>query len=465
MANALAANYNCNQNIAIALWQLTRQMVAAGWTHLASSLGAALSIVPGTDEWNVSKGTWSAGAIIGNWWLGQGPITLRIPNTVAATGTFIRGETITQATSGATGELVGEVWDGVSLGYLVVMPMTGTFDNTHVITGLSSGATVTPNGTIALFTRQVVFWLGAVSGTTQTSCIFHIYYQCTDSVSEAASQFSAAARLAAVTTTVAPGGAGAGAKSFPADGTGTFVPYGTGGSGAAATGATALGTNTSCGLAQIMVANATPGAGLSADGSFVFAVGSPAINAGAYCGFAFQRLDNTEPGDVENYSWLCGGQTGTFNRTTQLAGAPQSGSNDAFGSGTAVGSIGYSGQPNWRRRGMTAYGGEGQWVITKPCKLYFAISGNAGTIMSQGVGDNERMASALVQSQVREPIWLICVDASFKVRKGTARWLFQVQGNNGCDTYDSKSWIQLSNTNQPALVAGPWDGVTIPQNA
>jgi len=85
--------------------------------------------------------------------------------------------------------------------------------------------------------------------------------------------------------------------------------------------------------------------------------------------------------------------------------------------------------------------------------------------MSQGVGDNERMASALVQSQVREPIWLICVDASFKVRKGTARWLFQVQGNNGCDTYDSKSWIQLSNTNQPALVAGPWDGVTIPQNA
>jgi hypothetical protein len=452
--------------MAIAIWQLTRQMVAAGWTHVASSLAATLSITIADDKWNTTKATWSSTVVQGNWWCGQGPVTWRIPYTTATVGVFIRGETVTQAVSGATGELIGQVWDGVSLGYAVVMPMTGTFNNTDIITGNSSGATLTPSGTIATFTRQIVFWLGLVTGTNQNSCTAHIYYQCTDSVGEASAQFSAAARLAAVTATVAPGGASSGANVYPPDGTGTYTVHGTGGSGSATTGADMLGYNTACGLAQIMVANATPGAGLSADGSFIFAVGSPNVNAGAYCGFAFQRLDNTEPGDVENYGWVSGSYTGTMSRTVAYCNAnPQIGCDDAFGSTGSPGGIWNCNQPNWRRRGMAAYGGEGQWVLVKPCKLYFSASSNSGIVMNQGVGDNERMATSLVQTQVREPLWLICTDATFKIRKGTTRWIFQVQGNNGCDTYDNKFWVQLSNSNQPALVVGPWDGVTTPQNA
>jgi hypothetical protein len=56
-------------------------------------------------------------------------------NTVV--GTFTVGETVTQATSGATG--VVRKWDPVAL-KLHLTQMTGTFDITHVVTGGSSTA-------------------------------------------------------------------------------------------------------------------------------------------------------------------------------------------------------------------------------------------------------------------------------------------------------------------------------------
>jgi hypothetical protein len=54
------------------------------------------------------------------------------------TGTFVLGETVTQATSGATGVVLAVITGGVYLG-----SVTGTFDNTHVITGGTSTATGT----------------------------------------------------------------------------------------------------------------------------------------------------------------------------------------------------------------------------------------------------------------------------------------------------------------------------------
>ncbi len=60
----------------------------------------------------------------------------RLPlNTVV--GTFTVGETVTQATSGATG-IVG-TWDSVNK-VLILTQATGTFDITHVVTGGSSAA-------------------------------------------------------------------------------------------------------------------------------------------------------------------------------------------------------------------------------------------------------------------------------------------------------------------------------------
>lgn len=61
--------------------------------------------------------------------------------TGAFTGTFVLGETVTQATSGATG--VVEAISTTAPSALVLKSVTGTFDATHVLTGGTSGATAT----------------------------------------------------------------------------------------------------------------------------------------------------------------------------------------------------------------------------------------------------------------------------------------------------------------------------------
>jgi len=60
-------------------------------------------------------------------------------NNALATGTFAQGETITQATSGAQG-----VVTSVQTGYLYYKLTSGTFNTTNLVTGGSSGATMTP---------------------------------------------------------------------------------------------------------------------------------------------------------------------------------------------------------------------------------------------------------------------------------------------------------------------------------
>lgn len=60
--------------------------------------------------------------------------------TGAFTGTFVLGETVTQATSGATGVVLAI---STSPTALVLKSVTGTFDATHVLTGGTSGATAT----------------------------------------------------------------------------------------------------------------------------------------------------------------------------------------------------------------------------------------------------------------------------------------------------------------------------------
>jgi hypothetical protein len=59
-------------------------------------------------------------------------------NTISLTGTFTVGETITQATSGATGTVTS-----VQTGYIYYKGVSGTFNGTNVITGGTSGATAT----------------------------------------------------------------------------------------------------------------------------------------------------------------------------------------------------------------------------------------------------------------------------------------------------------------------------------
>lgn len=464
MANASALNYNCNNNAITAIWKLTRLMIQAGWVHKASAIGASKSTV--TDLW-ATYATWIGSLTSGNWILLEGPNTLRIPFTTAP-GAMRRGETIVQNVTGAQGELVSWVWDGVSLGYAVVQPMSGVFNTSDTIVGVISGQTFTPNGTIADFRRQVVIWLYNNAGTNFPTHQLHIYYQCCDSVAEATEQFSDATRMAAATATVCPGGAAAGANAFPSATSGSFVVLGQGGAGTVGNNVSPLtGSNQQVGLAQIFVANATPAAGVAADGSFILACGAPTLNPGAFVGFAFLRCDHGDAGDVEPYGWI-NMRTGS---PTRLFSNGSTSNADQFGeltTGNGEAIARDCNQPNWRRRGMSAYGGDGGFVQCQIAQLAVPLGSTNESfqkVQHRNAGSADTVAPALTTIFNREPLWLIGTNVGGKTRKGQLRWLYTVEGGNGCDTYDNKQFVQLSNLNQPAIVGGFWDGVSVPTNA
>lgn len=77
--------------------------------------------------------------------------TQAIPGTLS--GTFTDGETVTQATSGATGKVYGAS-QGATHAHLVIHTVTGTPNGANVWTGGTSGQTVTPSGTPAARTND-----------------------------------------------------------------------------------------------------------------------------------------------------------------------------------------------------------------------------------------------------------------------------------------------------------------------
>ncbi len=60
-----------------------------------------------------------------------------------ASGTFVLGESVSQATSGATGVVLAVTTAGITVG-----TVSGTFDTTHVVTGGTSSATMTPSSVV-----------------------------------------------------------------------------------------------------------------------------------------------------------------------------------------------------------------------------------------------------------------------------------------------------------------------------
>ena len=86
----------------------------------------------------------------------------------------IRGENVTQTTTGAQGEVVGINFDFLTgTGYLVVFPRNngsggGPFgwDGTNTITGATSGAVWTPTATPTEFIREIVMWAPTAITTT-----------------------------------------------------------------------------------------------------------------------------------------------------------------------------------------------------------------------------------------------------------------------------------------------------------
>lgn len=102
-------------------------------------------------------------------WLGAAKYdcgTVKLPGTL--NGTFTDGETVTQATSGATAVVYG-AGQGVSATYLLVKYLTGFPDNSHTWTGGTSGKTVTPSdGAIATVTDSKLSFVVTSEGYTGT---------------------------------------------------------------------------------------------------------------------------------------------------------------------------------------------------------------------------------------------------------------------------------------------------------
>ncbi len=499
MANVIIPNFSpisvstVNDAFSI-IWKLSRAMKAAGWVYKSSSDGTTKDTT-GTatnDKWGGNAnplldtypsfpgGNTAAQA----WWNAQGPSTLKIPigaAQVAGTYTgFMRGENVTQATTGAQGEIIGYLFDGYAqTGFLVVMPrVDGSgadphgWDHTHVITGSLSGATVTPSATVIEFVREIVFW----KDTTLTN-LTH-YVQCVDQSAESTSRFSVLAGSAGCTATVAPGGGGTG-NTFPT--LGSYTAGGTGGSQSAnAVGLSAsLYSSFNVAKVQIIAANASYSNGISADGTFMFAIGSGSNGTNAaspdwnyYTLQGFMRVDNQEDGDVDPYvSYVVSGDllyTGPA-ASGKLADGSTNILTQAINSNWNLNGRQFFRM--WRRRGFSS---NDAFVNGGPAYIanFAGGGGSLNTPISTPPHDRDRVANAFTDTYVGDDIWAINSNTSQKIRKGVLRWVRLISGNVN-DAYgfnNLRSWVAISsaiymmgatNNGQSGLLIGPWDGTSI----
>ncbi len=452
---------------------------------------------------------------VGAWWLCQGPTIVKVPiGTNVVTGTFIRGENVTQTATGAQGELLGYAPDSSGgTGFLVIAPrVIGTGSDagpaadtnmtygwnitTDTVTGATSGATVTSTaGPPIAYIRETMFWKNT-GGASSTGGTGHVYHQCIDQnpvgsespITTTTGRFSfMASTLSQISGTVPPASSTGGSpvtNGFPttAQGSGsyigTYVVEGEGGSGSASTGAvqwTGSVNPTSPGKAQLLCANNIEQQLVSADGSWGYYQSCSSIG---FQGFAYHRMDNQEDGDLDPYV-----HQGNFAGTILVA-SPTRQTETGTGSGSALDNMS-TGQPwlgtnqghgwkGFRRRGLnntasvqtTEYY---SWFST--AWLYDNGTGAQGQILVNNSGNVDQVATSVSLTYVREPIWLYVSPSNVqnngvRMRKGSPRWLFLTMGSGVLSTFDTKSWIILSTygatANLVPMVVGPYDGATTP---
>lgn len=456
-------------------WLITKY-VSATSVEIENPLAVA-ETTPGTATWTETSSVTDTMPVAfqgvsgsGAWWCAEGPSTMKIPiGATVPTGTFIRGENVVQTTTGATGEILGVMTDVVGgAGHLVIAPRaSGTgagprgWGSANTITGSTSGATIVSAGTPIEYVRELVIWKGSASAV-----FGHMYFQCIDSANESTpgatvGRFSEMAALGTCTASVAPGGATGGAPStngFPT--IGTYVICGQGGPATLATNQTRLFSGYSStdayGVCNAMCANNIEDVGISQDGSYILTISATA--GSAYMGSAFQRCDDGEEGDVDPYvHWQVGAAnydaapstTARTIRSLEAAGVP------ATMTSAYIATNAYTPFIGSRRRGFAT---EDTHQFFQGAYLTY---GTAVAIIAQNPGSADRVATAPVNTAVREPIVVHSTQYARKMRKGTLRWMYWVQGGSALDTYDTKSWVQLGTT-AIATVGGPWDGVTTP---
>lgn len=457
MANAQLENYALasSTNFFSAIWALTRALKAAGYTHLGSADGSAKNTDGATDKWGNTGSplteTYPTGLdSVAAWWLGQGPSTLKIEMTSAPSvgpsgSDFIPDEPVTQATSGATGQFLGYDFSS-GTGHAVILPRTGTFNGTNVITGSYSGATFTATA-VKTFVREVLFWK-TTNTTSGIACV-----QCVDSSAESSSRLSSLLTATGCTATVAPGGGGTG-NSFPSVGSWAMR-----GDIATPTHATWFGISSNGGKAQILVANATPAAGVSADGSWMVGVGNPGQSATSFEFLAFERCEKGEPADIDPYV--------TIGMTTTLANAgavrTTSASTAPFVATTlfTVGNNGSAHVKGWRRRGFATSDAFASFKSLNP----FSVQDNV-SISAENNATPQTIACSYAASPPRR-LWPIEFESAVnttKMTKGRARHLKMIQGGTTFDTTDTKGkfLIAVTTGSQGSIIHALADGSTTP---
>lgn len=447
MANAYAINfsYQSSSNTFSGIWKLSRVMKAAGWTVPVSSNGTTKSI--GVDYWGsgadpLTDSYPTSVDSTASWIVMRGPSTIKLSFT-SAPGNLLRGESVTQATSGATGELLGLVWDSASTaGWAVIMPRTGTFNGSNVVTGAISSATFTPTA-YKEYVREVVFAKSS-SNTTQGT----IYYICADVSGESASLFSSLSS----TASVFPGGGGAG-NTFPSI---AMCVKGAAGSVSHVNWTT---SSSLASLGQTACVNATPSAGVSADGSF-YLIYNFTNNATPQI-IGFSRCYDTEPADIDPYVFISPGTAtvASYTNSTSVT-APTtalsysnwlqlSGSTSAF----YFGYVSRGGEP---ARDKGALYLDGLSASGNPLAFYTNVHLRCANF--PGASSN--------CPPIRYNAHLYAPRTTEIFYKGRPKWFFLVGSGNKFETLDSKSYFIIVSkdtaSGNPAIAVGPLDGSTTP---
>jgi hypothetical protein len=441
-----------------AIWKLTRALKKAGWTYLASGDGTAkdTSGAAASDRWGGAADPASdvyPTALDGAaaWWNAQGPTTLKLSMASAPTAAFFRGETVAQASTNAEGELLGLDFDAASgQGHAVILPRTGTFDASHVISGVSTGTAFTPTA-LRTFVMEIVFWKSGAN-TTQGS----IYLQRVSVEDEGASRFSALATQAGCTPSVAPGGGGTN-NAFPT--AGSYV-----GCGAqianSITHANWFQVAGNLGRAQIVATNCAGASGLSPDGSFWVLMGDTSSTTQAQF-FAYMRTDSGEDADLDPFVWTKHSAT-AYNsanvRVDASGGSPLSGSN--LFTGVNPYNVAWRG---WRRRGFPT---SDTFVPLTTAGLAYLTQASTLPLLADNAS-TETVANAYSNKRVREQVLICSGDGTKKIRKGYPRWMWTIMGGTTFDTWDGrlKVCILPGSAGIPAVIVGPYDGTTTPLQA
>ncbi len=451
-----------------AVWQISKVISASSCNaRPLITTGVASDANSGSITWTERSALTTAYSAMANgaWIVLRGPSILKIAFTTAPTGVFLRGENISQATTGAEGEVLGVTFEPTTgIGWMVVAPrVSGSgadargWNHSNVVTGAKSSATFTPSAGPIDYVREVMIMRGTTlfAGT--------IYYAALDVSGESASLYTTLAASAGCTATIPPGGGGT-ANAFPA--TGCYVVTGTGGSVSHTTSAwvgTNYATTNTIGNLQVFAANCLERSTISQDGSWCTALGQPvASTQSAGSTPMFQRLDNGEEGDVEPYAWYAPSDTNTVDARSRTAAATSGTGAEAWIGASVFEQNTGNAWVSIRRRGLSseAFLSVHPGLFTYRSIVALAVSTNST--------DPEKVSSSAQTTAplVLEPMFLGSYGTGTKVRKGSPRYIFCINGNVGYDTFGAKQWLSpgppaVGTLNGLSFVM-PYDGSTVP---